>query len=77
MLVVLTETYYNIVNIQITQRDDFIQIPVFCSGLPTKALCVFLFSPLHAARLAHLCCLDLITVIMFGKECQGEMNENI
>jgi len=26
MLVVLTETYCNKVNIQITQRDDFIQI---------------------------------------------------
>ena len=26
MLVVLTETYFNKVNIQITQRDDFIQI---------------------------------------------------
>jgi len=30
MLVVLTETYCNEVNIQITQRDDFIQTE-FCS----------------------------------------------
>jgi len=29
MLVVLTETYCNKVNIQITQRDDFIQILKF------------------------------------------------
>jgi len=27
MVVVLMETYFNKVNIQVTQRDDFIQIP--------------------------------------------------
>ena len=30
MLVVLTETYCNKVNIQITQRDDFIQFVKHC-----------------------------------------------
>jgi len=29
ILVVLTETYFNGVNIEITQRDDFIQITAF------------------------------------------------
>jgi len=33
MLVVLTETYSNKVNIQITQRDDFIQTEVKLVGL--------------------------------------------
>ena len=35
MLVVLTETYCNKVNIQITQRDDFIQINFEASSLPS------------------------------------------
>ena len=34
MLVVLTETYCNKVNIQITQRDDFIQSGQLCITLP-------------------------------------------
>jgi len=36
----------------------------FPSGLPTKTLYVFLFSPLRAARLAHLIVLSLIAQVI-------------
>jgi len=73
----LTETYCNKVNIQITQRDDFILIAV-CSQIRTKhinTLCGQNVESLNGKLVAHIATTGLIWLTQFQSLLQ-QLSDN-